>query len=115
MNYDLCLHADSNDPAIIRLVLKNANNYLNGLSGEKFRLVVVANGPAVQRFTKAEDELFKMAEPLMAKGVEFKLCSNALRDNAIGEADIWPGAVIVPAGLVEVVRLQREGFAYIKP
>ena len=43
------------------------------------------------------------------------LCANALADNKIDHADIWPGCDVVPAGLVEIVRLQREGFAYIKP
>ena len=43
------------------------------------------------------------------------LCANALADTKIDHARLWPGCSVVPAGLVEVVRLQREGFAYIKP
>ena len=34
MNYDVVLHLDSNDPAKMRLVLRNAANYLNALPGE---------------------------------------------------------------------------------
>ena len=115
MNYDLCLHIDSNDPAIGKLVMKNANNYCNGVSGEKFELVIVANGPAVQQFTVKNAELHEMAKPLMEKGVKIMLCNNALKDNKLNGEDIWPGTTVVPAGLVEIVRLQREGFAYIKP
>ena len=115
MNYNLCLHMDSNDPAIGKLVMKNANNYLNGLPDEKFVLVVVANGPAVQQFVKTNAELYEMAKPLMERGVRFLLCNNALNDNNLGKDDVWPGTAVVPAGLVEIVRLQREGFAYIKP
>ena len=115
MNYNLCLHIDSNDPAIGKLVMKNANNYLNGLPNEKPELVVVANGPAVQQFVKKNQELYEMAKPLMERGVKFMLCHNALKDNKFGDDEIWPGTTVVPAGLVEIVRLQREGFAYIKP
>ena len=38
MNYDVVLHLDSNDPAKMRLVLRNAANYLNALPGEDFQL-----------------------------------------------------------------------------
>ena len=106
MNYDLCLHIDSNDPAMLRLVLKNAANYIKGLPGEKFQLAVVANGPAVILFTDGHADLRELAAPLLAQGVRVMLCANAR---------LWPGCSVVPAGLVEVVRLQREGFAYIKP
>ncbi|MDE5878854.1 MAG: DsrE family protein, partial [Desulfovibrio sp.] len=51
----------------------------------------------------------------MQRGVRFKICANALAENGIAHERLWPGCQVVPAGLVEVVRLQREGFAYIKP
>ena len=66
MNYDLCLHIDSNDPAMLRLVLKNAANYIKGLPGEKFQLAVVANGPAVILFTDEHADLRELAAPPLA-------------------------------------------------
>lgn len=118
MNYDVCLHLDARDPAILALVLRNAENYLNGLPGETFQLDVVANGGGATLFAGegAElDELKARATALMARGVRFKICANALAENGIAHDRLWPGCVVVPAGLVEVVRLQRAGFAYIKP
>lgn len=115
MNYDLCLHMDSKDPAVMRLVLRNAANYIKALPGERFQLVIVANGPAVTQFTKSNEECRAIAAPLQDQGLRILLCANAMADNNIAPADIWPGCGVVPAGLVEVVRLQREGFAYIKP
>ncbi|MBD5557719.1 MAG: hypothetical protein HDQ92_03990 [Desulfovibrio sp.] len=118
MNYDLCLHLDARDPAILALVLRNAENYLNGLPGESFRLDVVANGGGAPLFA-AEGPEFAEAKAkvaaLIKRGVRFKLCANALAEHGIDHARLWPGCQVVPAGLVEVVRLQREGFAYIKP
>ena len=115
MNYDLCLHMDSKDPAILRLVLRNAANYIKALPEERFQLVVVANGPAVTQFVKGNEEFRAIAAPLQDQGLRIMLCANALADNCISHDDIWPGCHIVPAGLIEIVRLQREGFAYIKP
>ena len=115
MNYDLCLHMDSPDPALLRLTLANAANYMKGLLGEHFQLVIVANGPGVRHFSKANTEGASLAAPLQAKGLRILLCANALAANDMDADALWPGCEVVPAGLVEIVRLQRAGFAYIKP
>ena len=59
MSYDLCLHVDANDPALLAFAFVNARNYLNGLPGKEFELVLVANGPAVKLFVPAQAELQK--------------------------------------------------------
>lgn len=115
MNYNLVLHMDSLDENIMRLVLRNAANYLNALPEEKFQLVIVANGPAVRHFIRGERENEEAARALSERGVQFRLCANALRDNELDKEDLWPFCAIVPAGLVEIVKLEREGYAYIKP
>ena len=78
-------------------------------------LCPIVNGPAVSQFVKSNEEFRAIAAPLQDQGLRIMLCANALADNNIDHADIWPGCDVVPAGLVEIVRLQREGFAYIKP
>ena len=115
MKYDLCLHVDLNDAALLALALKNARNYQNALPEETCELVIVGNGPSVTLFTAAQPALRETPRPLMDKGLKIRLCRNALNDNNLTEADLWPGIEVVPAGLVEIVRLQQAGFAYIKP
>ena len=115
MNYDLCLHVDLKDADRLALALKNARNYQNALPGETFQLVLVANGGAVTLFIPQQTALHDMARPLMERGLVIRLCQNALNDNQLTQKDLWPGVEIVPAGLVEIVRLQKSGFAYIKP
>ena len=109
MSYDLCLHVDANDPAVLAFAFVNARNYMNSLPGKEFELVLVANGPAVKLFVPAQAEL------LMARGLKLRLCKNALDANKMTAADLWPGCEVVPAGLVEIVELQNKGFAYIRP
>ena len=109
MNYDLCLHMDSKDPAILRLVLRNAANYIKALPQERFQLVVVANGPAVTQFVKGNEEFRAIAAPLQDQGLRILLCANALADNKIDHADIWPGCDVVPAGLRQTLRLKSLG------
>ena len=81
MSYDLCLHVDANDPALLAFAFVNALNYMNGLPGKEFELVLVANGPAVKLFVPAQAELQKTAEELMARGLKLRLCKNALDAN----------------------------------
>jgi uncharacterized protein len=40
---------------------------------------------------------------------------NALAKQSLAAADLVEGCEIIPAGIVELIRLQQEGFAYIKP
>lgn len=115
MNYDLVLQIDSGEKDKMNLILRNAANYLNALSGEKFELAIVANGPGVRHFTMAGSEFGDKLKELSQKGVKFRVCANAMADNGIARDSLWPFCEVAPAGLVEIVRLQRAGYAYIKP
>lgn len=115
MDYNLILHMDSSDDNVMRLVLRNAANYLNALPDENFQLVIVANGPAVKQFIRGQGKNEETARALAERGVQFRLCANALKDNALTKEQLWSFCTIVPAGLVEIVKLQRVGYAYIKP
>ncbi len=115
MDYNLILHMDSDEAQLMRLVLRNAANYLNALEKEKFQLVIVANGPAVRQFIHDNGENEETGKALAARGAQFRLCANALRDNGLAPGQLWPFCAVVPAGLVEIVELQRAGYAYIKP
>jgi len=115
MNYDLLMHMDMESQDTLDMALGNIENYMAALPGEPFRVALVANSGAVKLFTKANfGASFKVAG-LRAKGVEFKLCANSLKKFAIPVEELMEGCEVIPAGIVEVVRLQREGYAYVKP
>lgn len=115
INYNAILHLDSKDPDMLRLVARNAHNYLNALPGERFELVIVANGGGATLFNDSHEELRDIVNELLARHVKIKICANALAEHGIPQDKVWKGCHIAPAGLVEIVALQRRGFAYIKP
>ena len=81
------------------------------------RVEIVAYGAGVQFLqndTLFSDEGPKVAA-LAARGVVFKVCENSLRASALGPGDLLPRVKVVPSGTLEIARLQREGYAYIKP
>ena len=52
---------------------------------------------------------------LSKKGVSFLACKNALAAHNISLDALPPFVTVAPAGMVELVKLQTQGFAYIKP
>lgn len=115
MNRDLVLHLDGGDPAMLRFVARNARNYLNAAPEEKADVVIVANGPGAALCAKPHDESIPVLDALFDLGVAVKVCANALAEQKIPREFVFTGCEIVPAGLAEIVRLQREGYAYVKP
>jgi intracellular sulfur oxidation DsrE/DsrF family protein len=115
MYYDLIIHVDDNDPKRLNLAFNNYANYAAALPGEEYRVVMVVNGPAAQLLKKENADLAARGAELMKQGLAIRVCNNALKSFAVDAADLWEGVAIVPAGIVEVVKLQREGFAYLRP
>ena len=54
---------------------------------------------------------------LRRRGARFVVCGNSLRGQKVAREALLavPEGDIVPAGVVELTRLQQEGFAYIRP
>lgn len=115
MNYNLLAHLDLEDAHRLRMACENIRNYNAALPAEKYQVVVLANGPAVKLFTVTDCPVADEVAELAAVTVSFRMCANALRKFGISPESLLPCCTVVPAGLVEIVHLQREGFAYIKP
>lgn len=97
--------------------LVNAQNALRALDKEPARFVLVVHGQAMQWLRRGEPEnLGPQVAALLATGkVEVRVCQKTLEENHWQLADMVPGASVVPSGTVEVLRLQREGYAYFHP
>ncbi|AOY92417.1 hypothetical protein BKK79_11955 [Cupriavidus sp. USMAA2-4] len=99
--------------------MANLRNHLNGAPGTK--IVVVAFGYGVDFLVEgardARGNTFEApVSALASDGVEFRVCHNTLAARRISETSLLMEAKVVPAGVVEVARLQfDEGYAYIKP
>ncbi|WP_346930718.1 DsrE family protein [Clostridium sp.] len=85
---------------------------------EDDEIEVVANGEAVFRFKGNDEANSKYSvkfEELVKDGVKFVACNNALSKFYISKDEIFGFIEVVPAGVVEIVKKQEEGYAYIKP
>lgn len=115
MAYDVVLHLDTEDTSILDLSLGNIENYLAALEDtHPCSVTLVANAGAVKLFTRDSAQAERI-QGLAARGVAFDICANALRKHRMDRDALLDACVVVPAGVVELVRLQDAGFAYVKP
>ncbi len=120
--YKVALHVADNDPAKMNLALNNVNNIVADFkkSGRKIDIQVVTYGPGLHMFleetspVKARIQEISLTHP----NVTFAACNNTLTN--MTKADKKPikvmsEAKLVPSGVVHLVELQRQGYAYVRP
>ncbi len=83
------------------------------------KVVVVTHGPelrafAKENYTKYQGAMDKMAE-LAKAGVEFKMCSNAMKAAGFNASDMHGFVTVVPAGFAELAYYQSKGYQYSNP
>ena len=116
MQYKAVFHVDQNDEQVFNLAVNNVINLLNAIPEQEYDLIVLLNGPAVALMTReAVVSFLERIQGLVAQGVRFQVCDNALRRFEVSRKSLIPECQIIPAGIVGLIDLQNRGFAYIKP
>ncbi len=105
--------ATDNDEARWKLILGNMNNLKTGVGAEGVELELVAYGPGLNML-KADSPVKDMVAEALKAGVKINACQNTMKFMKLTESDILPGVTFVPAGVVEVMRKQQQGWAYIR-
>lgn len=96
------------------LALNNVRNVQTELPDDAPEIEVVAYGPGIGMLKGDSPIAARVAETLR-NGVKVVACENTMKGMKLAYADMLPNIGYVPAGVVEIVRKQQEGFAYIKP
>ncbi|MCM3907511.1 MULTISPECIES: DsrE family protein [Trueperella] len=111
-DYKLVFHINENDRW--PFTLRSVRNFIR--ADDRHRAVVVANGGAVRSFSQLEADPNRMARirGLEAEGVSFVVCQIALGERQVKEELIPEYVKVVPAGIVEIAKLQSEGYGYVK-
>lgn len=76
---------------------------------------IVVNSGGINLFKTISQELREQLSLLSELNVKIKLCRNALNLYQIIESSLPDGVEVIPAGIVELVERQEEGYAYISP
>ncbi|HEC29360.1 MAG TPA: hypothetical protein ENI65_07230 [Gammaproteobacteria bacterium] len=84
--------------------------------GIKYKIQIVLYGRAVlpaNSFNEEYGGYSELMESLNKQGVEFAICNNSLVALNQSRDDIYPYMKIIPAGILQIIKKQMQGYAYI--
>ncbi len=102
-----------NDPARWNMVLNNMINLREGVGGESIEIELVAFGPGLHML-KADSPVKARIADALKSGVAIDACQNTMKGMKLTPADMLPEIGYVRSGVVEVMRKQQQGWAYIR-
>ncbi|WP_443646485.1 DsrE family protein [Candidatus Ponderosibacter sp. Uisw_141_02] len=115
-------HVDESDPKVMNMALNNVQNVSNYYAGkgEKVIIELVAYGPGMNMFVKGKspDEERISVMSMSIDDLQFSACGNTHRkmsEKAGKDVALIDGVGIVPSGVVRLVELQEQGYAYVRP
>jgi len=102
-----------NTPQKMTMLVNNVKSLREKL-GPTADIVVVINGPAVIRFSTLAQSREQLDE-LLTEKAEVMICSYAMNNRSLGRVQLLEGTTYLEnGGVVKLVELQHNGYAYIK-
>jgi intracellular sulfur oxidation DsrE/DsrF family protein len=118
----IAFHVDQNDPKIMNMTLNNVQNVRKfyDAKGEKVIIEVVAYGPGLNMFVEAKSPVKERIAvmSLEISDLKFSACGNTHRKmskKSGKDIKLISEAEMVPSGVVRLVELQEDGYAYVRP
>jgi intracellular sulfur oxidation DsrE/DsrF family protein len=107
-------HVGDADPVKWTVAFNNVFNVRKDLGPANVDIEVVAINAGIGMLKLDSTESGRIVEAIKA-GVNVVACENSMRGQKVTREDLLPGIGYVPAGVVELMQRQREGYAYIRP
>ena len=121
-HHRVAFHVDQNDPKLMNLTLNNVQNvskYYESI-GDTVEIEVVAYGPGLHMFradtSPVADRIATIS--LELDNITFAACGNTHRKMEAQSGNtvtLLVEAEMVPSGVVQLIMLQEQGWAYIRP
>ncbi|MEH6726409.1 MAG: DsrE family protein [Hyphomicrobiales bacterium] len=120
--HKVAIHVDENDPQVMNMALNNVANvtsYYEG-QGDTVMIELVAYGPGLNMFVAEKSPVADRisAMSLLMENLSFAACGNtlnAMEKKAGKKVALMDEATVVPSGVVRLIELQENDFAYIRP
>lgn len=102
------------DPAKWEMALINARNVRKAYRDKNVGIEIVAYGPGLKMLRK-DSPLSSGLEEASKNGVKLLACGNTMSMTHTSREELNHAVGIVPAGVVEIMERQQEGYAYVRP
>jgi len=110
----MVIQVSENSPANWNLALNNARNIQNDVGKDKVELEIVAFGPGINML-KADAEVANRVTEAVESGIQVLACQNTMRNQKLSKQDMNAQVGYGPAGVVEIMQRQLQGYAYLRP
>jgi intracellular sulfur oxidation DsrE/DsrF family protein len=116
----VAIQVNQNDRAVMDLALNNAKNIIDHYKGETVEIEIVTFGPGLNMLRADTSPVKERIAPmaLLNPNLKFIACANtqANQSKAEGKPVTLIGeAKVVPSGVVHLMELKKQGYAYIRP
>lgn len=108
------IQVSKNDPAEWEMALINARNVRRAYGDQPMEVEIVAYGPGL-KMLRNDSPVSAGLEEARKDGVKLLACGNTMRATHTTREDLNWLVDVVPAGIVEIMQRQSEGYAYVRP
>jgi intracellular sulfur oxidation DsrE/DsrF family protein len=106
------LQVSDNDPQKWNLAINNANNVLKAAPGSEIEIVVY--GPGIGMLMK-DSKVNARVSKAVNDGVKVVACQNTMKAKKLSKDQMNMSIGYVPAGVIEIMAKQGQGWAYVRP
>ena len=110
----LVIQVSDADAGKWNLALNNANNVQHAFGANKVAIEIVAYGPGIGML-KMDSTVGNRVADAKKEGISIVACQNTMKHMKLTEADMLPNTSYVPSGVVEIIKKEQHGYAYIRP
>jgi len=102
------------EPAKWNLTLNNVKNLQADLGAKNVDIEIVAYGPGIGML-KVDSVAGNQIRDAIRSGVSVVACENTMTNQKLAREDMLPTIGYVPAGVVQLMKRQQQGWSYIRP
>lgn len=120
--HKLAIQVNQNDKAVMDLTLNNVHNVIDyyKAKGEAVAIEIVTYGPGLHMLRADTSPVKERIAPmaLESPNVVFIACAKTQANQSKAEGKpvrLMSEAKVVPSGVVRLIELQEQGYAYIRP
>jgi hypothetical protein len=111
-------HLNEADPKKASAVLTNKQNYVDVVGWQNIEaLELVVHGPGLRPFIARtiDPEVRGKFEALLTGGMKMGACQITMKRQSIKAEELIEGLPAIASGVVRIMELQENGYAYIRP
>lgn len=100
------------DTSSHKVLMKQFGNILSIAPDTKIE--VVCHGPGIDMMMQEKSIVINKIKEFKEKGVVFNVCEFSLKERKVDKSKLIEQSNFVPAGILEIVEKQEQGWSYIK-